>query len=333
MMDTDSIILTAQPEAWVIAVNEIQKIDKKAQPAEILSPEARRVNLPGGYAALMAAFTDNPPIFIRHIFPVRYCGTVRDWSCEEIIPARGDNETFSVQMRAYPTDAGGLNIIRACEDMLTQHGFIRDDKNPMRALSLFLSESILYAGFSSCKHNLSTWNGGAVRYKKGIDFISRAEFKLLEAFDSFGLPPTGYGNTRALDLGAAPGGWSKVLLERGWNVTAVDPAALHESVYAHPKLTAIRDAAQRLKPPVEPYGMIVNDMRMDVMDSARIMLDAADWLAPSGFGVMTLKLSRGQWYKKTKKALDLLGKRYRVKAARQLFHNRDEVTVLLTLPG
>ena len=54
--------------------------------------------------------------------------------------------------------------------------------------------------------------------------ISRATYKLLEAFSYFGIAdgPSGI----CLDVGAAPGGWSSIMLRNHWKVVAVDNALL-----------------------------------------------------------------------------------------------------------
>ncbi len=51
--------------------------------------------------------------------------------------------------------------------------------------------------------------------------VSRAEHKLAEAIHVFGLDLRA--GMRAIDLGAAPGGWTFLLAERGLDVVAVDP--------------------------------------------------------------------------------------------------------------
>jgi 23S rRNA (cytidine2498-2'-O)-methyltransferase len=65
-----------------------------------------------------------------------------------------------------------------------------------------------------------------------------------------------------------------------------------------------------------------------MMESCRIMEGLSESLVPGGLIVMTLKLPKANWYKKTKSALSYLENKYRIKGARQLFHNRSEVTVL-----
>jgi 23S rRNA (cytidine2498-2'-O)-methyltransferase len=75
--------------------------------------------------------------------------------------------------------------------------------------------------------------------------------------------------------------------------------------------------------------VIVNDMRMDARDSARLMLDYAPCLAPEGFALMTLKLPHQQPERVVHQAIGLLLRRYELRGARQLFHNRSEITVAL----
>jgi len=231
-------------------------------------------------------------------------------------------QNFSIQMRkseefAFPQDL---------EDALVSMGHIKNDSSPDWVLSLLIHEGILYAGASYCTDNLSNWNGGMHRFKKAEDSISRAEFKLLEALAVFNINLSKA--STALDLGAAPGGWSKVLLEKGLKVTAVDPALLSPDISNHPNLTHIKDVAERLKPKF-PFDIIVNDMRMDMIASSKIMLNLSPFLAFDGLIIMTLKLPHKEWYKNTKRALKLLEKSYTVQGTRQLFHNRSEVTVVL----
>jgi 23S rRNA (cytidine2498-2'-O)-methyltransferase len=133
----------------------------------------------------------------------------------------------------------------------------------------------------------------------------------------------------ALDLGAAPGGWTKVLLEAGYRVTAVDPAGLNAKLLENENLTYLGITAQRIPAGIGPFSLIVNDMRMDVYDSCRVMQELSDRLADDGSAVMTLKLSSGNWRRKVLKAFEFLESGYGIAGARQLFHNRGEVTAYL----
>ncbi|QLQ07646.1 MAG: hypothetical protein HZY76_17630 [Anaerolineae bacterium] len=51
-----------------------------------------------------------------------------------------------------------------------------------------------------------------------------------------------------------------------------------------------------------------------------------DWLQPGGFGIVTLKLPEYRFATVAVAALALLSEAYSVIGARQLFHNRSEIT-------
>ena len=329
----DQVIITSQPEAAVIALNEIQKIDPSAR-GKRMSPETQLVTVSVGYELLHEA----NPIFIRHFFPVHLITQLGPSTPDlpqclaELSNPFPKHCPFSIQMRSldqtYKNQAP--EIIQATEEALLSAGYTRSDTHPIWVISIIIHQNTLYAGASYTFQNLSDWNGGMHRFKKNDDFISRAEFKFQEALSVFGINIPALGIKTAIDLGAAPGGWTKILLDHGLCVTAVDPANLSETLARHPNLTYVQDVAQKfLRSKKDPFDILVNDMRMDMIESCKIMLDMAPLLAADGIAIMTLKLPRSHWYKNTMRALSLLKKSYSVQNARQLFHNRSEVTVVL----
>jgi 23S rRNA (cytidine2498-2'-O)-methyltransferase len=336
MQKTLDYIITTQPGVADTAMGELRH-DGDVRTKIIFSPEARLIEAPKPLPKDL--------IFVRHMFPVTYSGDIAAAKWQRILPGPDSvygGMPFSVQLRLANRDesifARGREIISEGESILTQRGFPKNDKAPLWALSFFIHGMTLYAGVSFCADNLSKWNGGEMRFKKDEGFISRAEFKLLEAFEVFGLDMLGNAEASgpdaasaltALDLGAAPGGWSRALLDKGFRVTAVDPAQMHESLTKHPGLTHLRATAQRCAFKDASFDLIVNDMRMDMYASARVMLEVAHALKPRGKAVMTLKLTPGHWLSKTANVFKLLEEKYTVSGARQLFHNRDEVTVCL----
>ncbi|MEZ4658183.1 MAG: SAM-dependent methyltransferase [Caldilineaceae bacterium] len=195
-----------------------------------------------------------------------------------------------------------------------------NDSDEMQAVALI--------GLSLASHNLSDWAGGRRRFAREAEQVSRAEFKLLEALEIFyiELPPRGV----ALDLGAAPGGWTRVLRGLDQYVTAVDPAELDPRVKAdrsvrHKRITA--EAYLAAEP--DTFDIIVNDIRMDARDSARLMGAYAKQLYADGLALVTLKLPEQNRRAILDEALQILKQHYEVRGARQLFHNRSEVTVYL----
>ena len=340
-MQTDSLcIMTTRAESAQYAIAEMQKYDTQIRPMRELALGVRLMTLPGGWARFV---TDaHPLIFVRHIFPVQYSTRCdAELNVDALlnaldIPVCGDGTTsFAVQTR------GGVPLAW-CADIeaaLQNCGFEKNVKHPEWVVSLFThkneaGELVLYAGASTVAANRSRWNGGAAHYANdGV--LSRAAHKLTEALEAFGLAEKAMASN-ALDLGAAPGGWTQVLLDKGAQVTAVDPGVMDARLANHPHMhyvcaTAQRFFAEAIKSKnATRYDLIVNDMKMDMYESARIMVDAAFLLASDGYAIMTFKLKPGQGFAKIKKALDILVPGYRVVGVRQLFHNRDEVTVCLT---
>ncbi len=194
------------------------------------------------------------------------------------------------------------------------------------------NSQLAFLGLSPTYLNLSDWAGGVRRFAREEGQISRAEFKLLEALEVFriDLPPRGV----ALDLGAAPGGWTRVLRQKEQFVTAVDPAELDprladDSAVRHKRMTA----EEYLADEPDEFDLIVNDMRMDARDSARLMVAYSKQLYRHGLALMTFKLPGTDRQKIIDTAFGILGQRYEILGARQLFHNRSEITVALAGKG
>ena len=79
----------------------------------------------------------------------------------------------------------------------------------------------------------------------------------------------------------------------------------------------------------DQFDLIVNDMRMDARDSARLMVDYAPQLYPGGAVIMTLKLPEEGRPTVIDHAWEILEEAYTIVGARQLFHNRSEITLYM----
>ncbi|MGG6311051.1 cyclic-phosphate processing receiver domain-containing protein [Paenibacillus macerans] len=195
-------------------------------------------------------------------------------------------------------------------------------------ISVFAGRDRIYAGVAHPQDNLSDWNGGAIRFRKEEGQISRAKFKLLEAEAAFGIPFASF--REALDIGAAPGGWTSFLLERGLNVTAVDTAKLHPSLLPSRALTFLQRNANSVKFKENQFDLLVCDMSWSPKLTARLVTDLLYALVPGGTVIVTVKLL-------TKKPMALIQEvtetfqeaRLQVQRAKQLFHNRDEITLYM----
>ena len=348
------LLLSADPGFMHLALDEFRRDSHNAQRLDELAPGVHLADCDEGFWGLAESWIDDPPVFARHICPVDLSiplvATPRDLSrlSEAAVTEYADlldpDVSFSVQSRIFaelpykPFDvnrAVSAALARAANSPL-------DVRQPFQILSILCAASdqgpgsekpvasshrqLAYLGLSLASHNISDWAGGVRRFRREKEQVSRAEFKMLEALEAFriDLPAGGV----ALDLGAAPGGWTRVLRQKGQFVTAVDPAELHPRLAAdrgvrHKKMTAETYLAEG----PDAFDFLVNDMRMDARASARLMNDFADFLYPHAEALMTLKLG------KTAAALDpactILQESYNILHMRQLFHNRNEVTIHL----
>lgn len=70
-------------------------------------------------------------------------------------------------------------------------------------------------------------------------------------------------------------------------------------------------------------------MILDAQDSARLMLDYAQFLREEGIAIMTLKLRERNRRRVMDHALRILRKAYKIIRIRQLVNNKREVTLFL----
>jgi 23S rRNA (cytidine2498-2'-O)-methyltransferase len=347
---------TPPPDAIVTADADFVELARKE--IESAAPDARVLaepvlgvmilRLPDSYWALAEVWRRSPPIFVRHLCPVQEVmplsagpeavQRLRAVAVERLADMIDPSAPFSVQSRILieaTQDAAyrPYDVNSALADALSgATGAPLDVRNPEQVVSVVVAVydgvPTVFLGLSPVEYNFSAWAGGVRRFAREKGQISRAEFKLLEAVETFAVPLPERG--LALDLGAAPGGWTRVLRQRGLRVIAVDPADLHPTLVADSGVRHMRmTAGAYLSRGPERFDLIVNDMRMDARDSARLMVAYADALDRDGHALMTLKLPEQRRRNAIDHALNILREAYEVVAARQLFHNRSEITVCL----
>ncbi|WP_259892762.1 SAM-dependent methyltransferase [Dermabacter vaginalis] len=158
--------------------------------------------------------------------------------------------------------------------------------------------------------------------------MSRAEFKLEEVFRRLTVSTL---DGPALDVGAAPGGWTRILSLAGAHpIDAVDPGEPHPLINSLDGVSWHRttigefiDTARR-----NHYSVLVNDMRMEYLLSVDYCCQMFDLLRAGGLVVVTLKINPHDAIKKVAQAVEILGEKYKIVLVKQLFHNRREVTVV-----
>jgi 23S rRNA (cytidine2498-2'-O)-methyltransferase len=138
---------------------------------------------------------------------------------------------------------------------------------------------------------------------------------------------------RAVDLGAAPGGWSWQLASRGLQVTALDNGRLAPEVLATGMVEHLRADGLTWRPR-RPVDWLVCDM---VERPIRIAALVADWIATRHCrnAIFNLKLPMKKRREEVDRCRELIaarldaeGLRYRLRI-KQLYHDREEVTAFL----
>ncbi|MGH3829164.1 MAG: SAM-dependent methyltransferase [Pseudonocardiaceae bacterium] len=233
--------------------------------------------------------------------------------------------TWAIGAPRIGYSSGDLFTLLATD--LAAHGIAVARAGCQHILSCCITPSGVCIGLNRAEDSLADWPGGRVRLARDTTQISRAEFKLEELFQLFplDLPEKG----RAVDLGASPGGWTRILRQRGMTVWAVDPGDLDPRVAADSEVHHARTTAgEFFRSTDKTFDLAVNDMRMDPLVTSEVMIDTARHLRPGGLAIVTLKTGTRQPVETVRRCLAILGRAYEIKHARQLHHNRHEVTVV-----
>lgn len=220
---------------------------------------------------------------------------------------------------------------------LTKQGIAVDDHgNAAGACNLhlfFLSSSAVHVGWSD-PAPASPWLMGIPRLKFPAGAPSRSTLKLEEAFFCFLSETQRAGKLRAgmsaVDLGAAPGGWSWQLVKRGLHVTAVDNGPMDATLMASGLVEHLRVDGFRYRPP-KPVDWLVCDI---VEQPSRIAALVGRWLAQGDCrnAVFNLKLPMKKRYEAVQQCGEIIEAALAGSAAankprfKQLYHDREEVT-------
>ena len=202
----------------------------------------------------------------------------------------------------------------------------RDTYRNQAIVSVLLTSEAAYLGISKGEQNLSPFTGGQIPITEPV--CNRAGYKLIEALSVFAIRLRR--GDHALDLGAAPGAWTTLLRQRGLRVTAVAPAPLYPWLMWDRDVNYQPLTAEDYLPLCRTtYDLIVNDMKLDARDSARLMVDYAAHLRSGGIALMTLKLHTKNKQRVMDHTFRILRKAYKIIRVRQLVNNRSEVTLFL----
>lgn len=172
------------------------------------------------------------------------------------------------------------------------------------------------------------WPAGIPRMKDDPRAPSRSYLKIEEAFARMGDAPVA--GQSAVDLGAAPGGWSLALVKRGCDVSAVDngPLRLPEPEAGWGRLDYINANGITFEPRA-PVDWLVADMLVPPGVALGLM---RRWMQGRLMRrlVVNVKIPQDRAFDALKPVLDFLHSMRGSYATqtRQLFHDRREVTVM-----
>ncbi len=222
------------------------------------------------------------------------------------------------------------------EAALTRAGRLEADPGLPRLHIFFPDQHRALIGSSDPRNSASALMG-IHRLKMPHDAPSRSYLKLAEAFEVFLSQEERTqwlkSGMTAVDLGAAPGGWTWQLVQRGLKVIAVDNGPMKGAAEGHPAIRHLRQDGFRYRPR-HPVDWLVCDM---VEQPQRVATLMADWLA-SGLcqrAIFNLKLPMKKRVAALDQALAIVGDTLGTKglkyklAVKQLYHDREEVTVFL----
>ena len=223
------------------------------------------------------------------------------------------------------------------EKALLDQGRLQDEFRLPRLHLFFPDKSSVLIGTSE-PDNSSNSLMGITRQSMPQEAPSRSTLKLAEAIEVFmdrgeqsRLLRQGM---QAVDLGAAPGGWTWQMVSRGIRVTAVDNGPMKGVLAKHPLVTHLKQDGFKYVPR-RAVDWLICDM---VERPSRVATLIGDWFVAgrAKHAIFNLKLPMKQRIVAVDGALGHIRRRlneeglnFRMKA-KQLYHDRDEITVFLT---
>ncbi len=243
---------------------------------------------------------------------------------------------------AYPDTNDGKAISKFCKQFkphlitsLKKNRLLRDHAG-QRLHILFIDSQTAFIGVAKID-NSSPWPMGIQRLKMPADAPSRSTLKLEEALHWFISREDERqfikAGMRAVDLGAAPGGWSWQLVQRGMLVTAIDNGPMQDELMKTEMVEHLQTDAFRWMPD-KPVDWLVCDMVEKPILVSRLI---SRWFTRQQcqYSIFNLKLPMNKRFAATIECLTDIHTTLNeadikhVMFAKQLYHDREEITVFL----
>jgi len=245
-----------------------------------------------------------------------------------------------------PDTNTGKELQKLCRALSTplqqelQNSGLHDPQSAYRLHLCFLSTHAAYIGYAPL-NNSSTWLMGIPRLRASRQAPSRSALKLEEGIlrllsdkEREQLLQSGM---RAVDLGAAPGGWSWQLVQKHLFVIAVDNGPMQPELLESGQLEHIQADGFRYQPAKKVDWMVC-----DIVDKPKkVTALMARWLV-NGWcrqTIFNLKLPMKKRYQEVQQCLTILHDELAnadidaTIRCKQLYHDREEVTVCVLVTG
>ena len=224
------------------------------------------------------------------------------------------------------------------EAKLLELGKLQGAQRSLPKLHIFFPDkNSALIGISS-PDNSTDSHMGILRQSMPSDAPSRSTLKLAEAIEVF-LDKSSQtrllrAGMSAVDLGAAPGGWTWQLVKRGLRVVAVDNGPMKGSMAKHPLVQHLRQDGFKYRP-----NKAVDWLVCDMIEKPSKVASLIETWFVGGWckhAIFNLKLPMKQRLMALDAALSGISKRLELEGvnhkmqAKQLYHDREEITVFLT---
>lgn len=329
-------LITAAPAYATPARHEISRCLPTTRLTE-LAPGTFLAEGPGPFRGLAPALAATT--FPRHVCPVQVDRPLDDatgWGemlADALAPLGGGDGPVQVQVRCLPgASAPPVATLLASARRVLEGAHTQLTGGPApEVISVVWAPGRLLVGRAPTSQQRSPWPGGEIRLRRDPGEAARSARKLEEALLLFDIPLSP--GMAALDLGAAPGGWTGLLVGRGLQVDAVDTAALAPEIASHPGLTFHRRTVQSFVPPRGRFDLICADLSWDPLLAAESVRRFFPSLRRGGWALHTIKFFGHDPLDAIERVRAILvGGGLRLLAVRHLFHNRAEATAYLRAP-
>jgi len=286
---------------------------------------------------VIAKFREARTLYVGRVFPVsskvaissQKDSLVELYERVKLLGRLGSGDSFAVRCKRRGShDFSSRDVERELGSLLEKAtGAVVDLRNPKKMVIVQIFQDLAFAGVAEAENVLVKPIRVFRKYAKGERPFTRAEHKIKEAIDAFDIEIRK--DFEVLDVGAAPGGWTKVLSSLAKRVVAVDPADLDPEVASFPNVVHLKCRAEQIPENVGRFHLITNDMNLDPSESARIVVGLADHLRGDGIGIMTVKFVTRNRKRHVVEAIEILKAGFKDFAVKRLPHNRYETTLFM----